>query len=56
MFASNFPVDKANDVDAQDMYRHYLKWTERRADKENLFFESAARAYHIDCTIDHQTS
>ena len=47
MFASNYPVDRARDIDISTLYGLFLEWTNdfSRNEREALFHDTALRAY-----------
>lgn len=49
MFASNYPVDKGQDIDITTLYGQFLAWSADLSDAErtNLFHDTAVRAYGV---------
>lgn len=49
MFASNYPVDKVQDIDIATLYGKFLHWTTDLSDSERaaLFHDTAVRAYNL---------
>ena len=49
MFASNYPVDKIQDIDIPTLYGKFLHWTTDLSDSERaaLFHDTAVRAYNL---------
>lgn len=49
MFASNYPVDKFNDISIRDLYRLFLNWTDDLSEdnRKALFHDTAMRAYNL---------
>lgn len=47
MFASNYPVDRARDIDIPTLYGLFLKWTDNlsTSEKNALFHDTALNAY-----------
>ncbi|MEE2659041.1 MAG: amidohydrolase family protein [Candidatus Latescibacterota bacterium] len=50
MFASNYPVDRIQQVDIPTLYGKFLDWTQDlpQADRLALFHDTAARAYRLE--------
>ncbi len=49
MFASNYPVDKVQDIDIKTLYGKFLEWSADLSDGERaaLFHDTAVRAYNL---------